>query len=64
MQGMAEPLGRGGAGGRHQRLRQDLAAKNPLGKVVGIEAAEDVLLDLFQVEQANQFGDGTSHDGL
>ena len=61
MQGVAMPLGGRRPGRRHQRLGQDLTAKDPLRPVVRVGAPEDIFLDLFQVEQANQFGDGTGH---
>ena len=61
MQGVAQAVRRRGPGRRHQGLGQNLAAKDPQRAVVRIEATEDVLLDLFEVEETNQFRDGASH---
>ena len=61
MQGMAGAVLWRGPGRRYQRLGQDLAAKNPLRPVARVEAAKDIFLDLFEVEQANQFRDGAAH---
>ena len=48
------------ASGRDERLARHLATEHPLQGHLGAQAAEDVLLDRFEVEQANQAVD----DGL
>ncbi len=53
MQRVDPSLGDGTAG-RHQRLSGDLATEDPLPRFVGTPAAEDVDLDLFQVEQRDE----------
>ena len=44
----------GGAAGRDQRLARDLPAEDPLQGLLRAAAAEDVDLDLLQVEQIDQ----------
>ena len=46
------------AGGRHQRLARHLAPEDPLAVLVGGDAPEDVHLDRFEVEQADEGVDG------
>ena len=43
------------ASGRHKRLSQHLSAENALHAVLGTLAAENVLFDLLQVEQLEDF---------
>ena len=64
MQGVAGPAGRGGAGRGRQRLGQGLAAADPLRQIDRVQTPEDVLLDLLQVQQTNQFDDGGFHGAV
>src|SRR5438445_16206 len=48
---------------RHQRLPGDLPAEHLLPLLVQTTAAEDVLLDLLQVEEAEQVVEGCGHAG-
>jgi len=54
VQRVHRPLGRDGPARGDQRLPGHLAAEHTLGGLVGTAAAEDVHLDLLQVEQIEQ----------
>ena len=45
------------ADGRHQRLSQHLAAEHALRALFRTQAAENILFDLFQIEQVEDFPD-------
>ncbi len=48
------------AAGGHQRLAQHLPAEHALHAVLGRDAAEDIVLDLLEIEQAEDFFDEVS----
>ena len=50
-----------GAAGGHERLPGDLPAKDTLPILVRLDAAEDVLLYRFEVEQADEELQGRAH---
>ena len=50
-----------GAAGRGQRLRRDLSAEQALALAALVAAAEDVALDLLEVEQLDQSVGGRRH---
>jgi hypothetical protein len=54
MQRVHWPVGGNGTAGGDQRLPCHLAPEDPLPPVVGAAAAEDIGLDLLQVEQVDQ----------
>ena len=43
-----------GASGRDERLRDELTAEGAAADLCGMTATEDVLLDLLQIEQAEE----------
>ena len=55
---MAKPPGIDGSRCSNQRLRQDLAAKHPLYRLVWRGADENILSGLFQIEQRQQSAQG------
>jgi hypothetical protein len=48
-------------GGGDERLAGDLAAEHALAVLVGLAPAEDVLLDLLEVEQVDELVERRSH---
>ncbi len=54
MQGVHRPVRRHGPPGGDQRLPGHLPAEHPLPLLIRAAAAEDVQLDLLQVEQFDQ----------
>ncbi len=54
MQRMHRALAVGGAARRDQRLAGHLAAEHPLQGLLGAATAEDVDLDLLQIEQVDE----------
>ena len=58
VEGVDQPAGLHRAGGRHQRLAGHLPAEDPLAVLVGRDAAEDVDLDRFEVEQGDEVVEG------
>ena len=57
------PVGRHRTAGRDQRLAGDLAAEDPLHRLVRAEAAEDVHLELLEIEDREQRAQFFSHGG-
>ncbi len=58
---MHRAVRRHGTPGGDQRLPGDLPAVHPLHRLVGRLAAEDVDLDLFQVEQVEELAERVAH---
>ena len=59
---MHRAVRRHGPAGRDERLPGDLPAIDPLDGLVGRPAAEDIDLDLLQVEQVEQLVEGVAHE--
>ncbi|GLX52507.1 hypothetical protein Shyhy01_54570 [Streptomyces hygroscopicus subsp. hygroscopicus] len=62
MQGVGGPVRGDRAPGGDQRLRRDLPAEDAGHDGGAGLAAEDVLLDLFEVEQIEEFLECLTHD--
>ena len=61
MQRVHHPGDRSRPGGRRQGLGEHLAAEHPLQRAVRLAGAEQVALDLLQVEEVDQLVDGRHH---
>ncbi len=47
--------------GRHEGLAGHLAPEDPLARLGGLDPAEDVVLDLLEVEEADKEVEGLAH---
>ena len=63
VQGVHRPVRRHRTPGRDQRLARHLPAEHPLHPHIRADAAEDVFLDLLQVEELEEPVQRLTHDG-